>query len=298
MRNHRLYVLESLQPQDRSSLVEDLANVAIVKPWFTVKRVQVSGAEELFSSLAAIRCDVSDSDMIPWIHIEAHGSPTGLVTHPSNQEVLWQDLREPLTQVNVQAQNRLLLTLGTCWGENIYRTLDMKSRSPFEFYIAPRDTILTREVESAFYTFYSELVTTQDVELAVRRSRIHNGVFSIVSSEQVLDMLVQMKADDLALDKIDLRLHEGYLKVTPSGLCGEKWPLSEVTMVELRLKYARSWLDNITEMCDRFLMLDLYPDSIRRYQVPIRFAEQLMRNGGMTLIASVLGEFRSTASSR
>src|SRR5688500_18496426 len=66
--------------------------------------------------------DVVSFSMHPFLHFEIHGSKNGIVLN-SKELVPWRQMTELLREVNVNTQNNTMVSLATCYGAYIYKSI-------------------------------------------------------------------------------------------------------------------------------------------------------------------------------
>ena len=281
MRCHRLYILQSLPDSDKTRLAADLAMVTKVKSWFEVRDLQVNSAEQLLSLMRQVALDTSADGAYPMMHFEVHGSHEGFQIHPTDELVSWSDLWEVLVPIKVLTENRLLITLGSCQGDQVFRTIRHGKGSPFGYFIGPRGIISPTEVYEAFYTLYSELVQEGDIEKAIARSRVHDGRFSIATSEGIFEQFASLMADRLAPTRVDEALEAGYFTYSHGGFRGETWPFSPELLDTLRREHAQSWHRTFIEHYIEFFHLRQNPGSTSRYKALETYLGRLLEHDSL-----------------
>lgn len=171
----RIIVIESLGPDDGmrtgTMLVEDFfpqlakqgASVAI-----ETSILKPQSKQELFAMLSAIALEVQANGAYPILHFEIHGSndATG-VAMANGEEATWKDLGPMFEAVNYATRNNTVVVLATCNGDGL-QTIMSRRRAPFWGLVAPTGIIHTGPLYAGMKAFYTELLTSQNGDEAVR----------------------------------------------------------------------------------------------------------------------------------
>ncbi|MHA8103939.1 hypothetical protein [Aquirufa nivalisilvae] len=167
----KIYIIESLpdgeKPTGSQLYVEtivrktDQLNLPIKHQLITV-----STKIEFFDILNSIAEEVEINCYHPIIHFEIHGDEIGFELK-SGEEVKWEDLTEVLRKINLKTQNNTFLTLATCFGIYIYKTIKPNYPSPFWGTISPKGKINPSKALAGFQSFFEVLLETGDLNKSV-----------------------------------------------------------------------------------------------------------------------------------
>lgn len=139
-----IIVIQSLFIEDDNS-GEDLYN-DIIKRYIDYNKKsiahqfhRVSSKEELAEILRYID---SNAIYIPGgivIHFEIHGSEgkDGLILSDRSL-ITWKELITFFREINIKTDNRLYITLATCYGRYLFEGVDSDKKSPYSGYISDR----------------------------------------------------------------------------------------------------------------------------------------------------------------
>lgn len=114
------------------------------------------------------------------IHIEAHGCKAGLeVPNSGNQKasiVPWNILVDRLRGINVASDFNLGVFVAACEGIEAVRPMTIKKPAPYMFLVGPKAPLPAKELETAAKNFYDEILTSNDLNMALSRlPRIFNS---------------------------------------------------------------------------------------------------------------------------
>lgn len=213
--------------------------------------------------MAAIRGEAETNNGQVWMHFEAHGSEAGIQLWPSLELVEWHEMTSDLIEVNLRTKNRLVVTMGTCFGHHFWRTMDLRRRAPFAYYIGPKGTISADRAYSVFYSFYSELVLSGDFNLAFERSGVGEESFGALLAHQMIMIHVQLVLEDLDPFRIAKFLSDGHRKHGES----RPWPRTRHEYAELRQQYVERLIGSTVEFYQRYLFIDEHPEISTRYNL-------------------------------
>lgn len=146
--------------------------------------------KEFFESLEHIKQHIIYNFVSPIIHIEMHGSPEGLESG-EGELIEWKELRNILIEMNLVCENNLFLTLATCYGAYIFKTISPKFSTPFWGFVGAFEEVNVGEVLANFNAFYSEFLNSFDFNLAESALNQSNPTliskFKFRNTQQVFD---------------------------------------------------------------------------------------------------------------
>ena len=146
----KIAILQSLPDGEISTgrkLFEDLDTLNTVKDiGLEIKFYNICTSKEFIYVIFSLIAEAKKSEMIPILHIEAHGTPDrkGIVL-ASGEVVTWKELKDPLMQLNEATKNNLIVVLASCWGGYLMEILTPvhKAKAPCWGLIGPSDKITT-----------------------------------------------------------------------------------------------------------------------------------------------------------
>lgn len=120
-----------------------------------IRYIRVTTLEDLQNGLSKILDEIKSDDLIPWLHLEGHGSKdeSGFML-AGGKNCSWAQLTELITPLNISTELNTLLVLATCYGGSFAGTISTSDRAPVSGLIGPKYEIKTGEVEEGFIAFY------------------------------------------------------------------------------------------------------------------------------------------------
>jgi len=178
-----VFVIESLRAGEQktgTSLYNDII----------VRRMQQRGLDgqynlfsvstkiEFFQALEAIRQKVIFELANPVIHFELHGDENGLQTN-NGDDISWDELQFSLLQINAISGNNVLISMATCKGAYIFKSINPSAWTPFWGCVGPFEVVQGDEILENYTAFYNEFLQSDDLnaaEAALRAANL-NGQF-------------------------------------------------------------------------------------------------------------------------
>jgi hypothetical protein len=160
-----IFVLEFLSPPaDRrtgrelfDSTIEPLGQTQGLSTGY----VAVSSEEMLVPDLWAIHRRCSQHRLSPIIHIESHGTRSGLAA-PDGSLIPWEALVPPLRAINAACEMNLLVTLAACHGMAMVRALSPLEPAPVWGLFGPNIQVHESEIVQGYQIFFKTLLATLD----------------------------------------------------------------------------------------------------------------------------------------
>lgn len=167
---NRIYVIESLLDDERKTgkhLYENkLMHLNAKYPNLSCELHQVGTKQEFLDLLSEIETGCKADAVFPIIHLECHGSETGL--QMSNKEFIdWEDLREDFVSINIACRLNLLVTVAACSGAYLIFTARRMDTVPFFAVIGVEKEISNLDLEAGFNAFYGEFFKSLDGDKAI-----------------------------------------------------------------------------------------------------------------------------------
>jgi hypothetical protein len=168
-----VYIVQLLDPADTnktgsalSTTIQPLALAQGIDPQF----IDLHSNSELLPALAAIETRCQQRKDSPIIHIESHGSVTG-IGRRSDPLIAYDALKEPLTAINRVSRGNLLVTMAACFGASLVSVFVHSTRMPVWALLGPTTLALPSDIERGFQAFYHALLTTLDLNTALSSLR-------------------------------------------------------------------------------------------------------------------------------
>ncbi len=166
-----IFILESLRPGDLltgTDLFNDVIRPRMLQQGLEdqCELISVSTKAEFINAMEFIRQMEIQQEANPIIHFEMHGDEYGLQL--GNDECIdWSELQFYLLQLNGICGNNLFISMATCYGGHIYKTINPGAWAPFWGFAGPFDEVKVREVILNFSTFYDEFLQSRDFNAAI-----------------------------------------------------------------------------------------------------------------------------------
>lgn len=200
---NRVYIIESLKPDDRTTGTElhnDLLQwKSYSHPDFESVLKKPVNRDDFFSVCDEILDKCINESISPIIHFEIHGASdqSGLVLS-SGELVTWGELSHKIRAINHQLKNGLFITMGVCHGCYFISKDVVDQPSLFQGIVASFDSLYEGDIYIQFYSFYEELFTSFDLNKAYKKlieanpkaKNPGNGVnYACYSSEYIFAMV-------------------------------------------------------------------------------------------------------------
>ncbi|MBI1767637.1 MAG: hypothetical protein HYR67_04615 [Bacteroidetes bacterium] len=167
---NRIFIIQSLPDGDKRTGDEielKIKYISFKESSITVELIDVDSRSSFFNELKKIR-ELIPNGILPFIHFEIHGNEHGLVL--SNNELLeWNDLKEPLRDLNKRTKNNLFISLATCYGGYLLRIYKPWEACPFYGYIGPIGIAFDNDLEASYSAFFETLLLTNDFANATEK---------------------------------------------------------------------------------------------------------------------------------
>ena len=122
-----------------------------------------------------------------WLHITAHGNQQGIKV--GEDFLTWQDLQQPLADLNRACGGQLLLCMSSCYGLAALQ-IAFGADPPFYAVIGARAEVQQRALGAYWNAFYERLADGMSLAGAVAWLReTRSEEFMILTTQQIQDML-------------------------------------------------------------------------------------------------------------
>lgn len=262
-----IFVIESLRPEDE--LTGKRLFDRVIYPGMLEKNLEancdhitVVSKQDFFNAISIIRTKLISDNISPIIHLEMHGSKTGLQL-TNYERIIWEELQPILIELNVLCKNNLFLTMATCYGGYVYKAISPKLQAPFWGFVGPFELVDEDEILADFTNFYFELLNSLDVnaaETALHRQNAPNASKFIFQNTEFAfkKAYSNYEQNHLTPERIEERLtqiEEEFRKIRDY----QDWSSERIK------EFARSIIVDQNDatkerMMTRFFMRDIYPE--------------------------------------
>jgi len=147
------------------------------------------------------------------IHFEIHGENErkGLVL--ANRELItWDELVVLLRQININCNNKLFLTMATCYGRFLYKGVHQFEKSPFSGYISASEIVSNEEIMGDFEGLFEKLIENGNIVEAYLALEENGSNFYYKDLESILMDALKISVEQLLSDE------EGKKEVLQMGI--------------------------------------------------------------------------------
>lgn len=167
-----IFVIESLQNDDKKTgteLFEDVIRRRMMQKGVeqNCELMIVNTKSEFFDALEKIKQIEVYQLANPVIHLELHGSENGLQVR-NGENISWQELQFFLLQLNGVCGNNLFVTMASCKGGYIFKTIQPNAWTPFWGVVGPFEIVQSEEILANYTSFYDEFLQTGDINTAIQ----------------------------------------------------------------------------------------------------------------------------------
>lgn len=225
--------------------------------------LRIESGDEFIQCLGQCRKDANEKDIIPMLHIECHGGEDGL-QFADGSFVGWEELKLPLTELNVSTSLNLMVAVAACTGGALAKMLRISDRAPFWGLIGPTQPLMPDDLEKAFRALYLELLSTKSPAKAIQAmdKATTPGLFWRTTAqglfERVWSGYKKEYCNAEALTMRAKRMSES-LRKEPNVLLP--------SIDELKLKLVEHEPEAFEHFRNAFFMYDLSPENIGRFPV-------------------------------
>lgn len=229
-----------------------------------INLVNIVNKRQLIEELSLIERRALDEDNYPLLHLEIHGSDdsSGLILS-SGEYVSWDDLKTPLTNINIATRLNLIVILAVCYGAHLMKIIQATDRAPCWGLIGPTKEISTGMVLSDFYKFYKTLLESGSGGSAFRALvETSENVYHFTNAEQLFrTVYARFIEEECSPSSIDIRARRLYRRL-------KKDPAARLVSVgKLKRQLKQTQEPYFNKYSDNFFMFDLYEDNRSRFTV-------------------------------
>jgi hypothetical protein len=265
----RIVILESLSSRDLHTGVKIREDIEVFN-LFHNRGLQVefhnpTKKTDFISKLSVLMRDTKKYENNPLIHIEAHGSndTRGLILG-SGEFISWDELKKPLTDLNIATKNNLFIVLSACFGAYLTTIILPTDRAPCFGLIGPTKA-LGAEHFLRFSRFYQELLASGSGSEAVKQLNLDAGEgglnYSLTDAEDFFAMTNEKYFGRYCTNsQYDKRASEIIEQLKAMGK-------STPRIGWIKKHYKKTEKDYFQKFKTRFFMIDLYPENANRFTV-------------------------------
>ena len=266
-----VHIIESLRSVDYHTgrrLFEDLEPITLTAiPQVTSRFSPVHTRNEFLHLLRSIAEDARLHSHSPILHIEAHGSSTGIQVS-SGECLTWTEFKAELIAINEISRLNLLVILAACDGANLLNIIQPVDRAPVCVLIGPNRIVSAGEIERASLTFYRTLFGLRDARAAWRA--MNDAVtpapltFAVFTAEYVFRyVMYHYFATQCSEEVLAERESRAIAHLEQDGISGEDLERGRQWLH----RYMRDHQSHFERIKKHFFFCDLYPENTARFGV-------------------------------
>lgn len=261
MRINCIYVIESLTGEKKTGkILYDKIISEFSDRQFKTFYFDIKNKKQLIETFIQIVNTTNNNEVIPLIHMEFHGSKSdqGIGIEPSKEFVPWNQIENYFRQINIKTKNSLIITLGVCYGAQLQLICDPSKPAPFFELLAPMNSIFNSEILSGYSNFYKGLLTGEDYICLVKRLKL-NDKFKFYGSAHLYKSMIYMYEILFTPENFESQRTETEKCLKENNIYG---PIKKTNFEE----YKKLLPDELRAVKDKYLMIDLYPENLLRFQ--------------------------------
>jgi hypothetical protein len=266
-RFNQILVIDSIPTGELNTakrLFEDLETYAAAySPSPAVQYVRVESGDELIEQISKCRKDVVERDVVPMLHIECHGDEDGF-QFADGSLADWEELKSPITELNVATRLNLLIAVAACTGGAIAKVLRMSDRAPFWGLIGPTRAVTASALEKAYRALYLTLLSTKSPAKAVEAmdAATEPGLFWRTTAQGLFEKgWAGYKKEHCSAEALEVRAKR--MQERFKQLSGKSPP----TVEELKVRLVTHEPKAFERFRATFFMYDLFPEHQTRFPV-------------------------------
>lgn len=233
----------------------------------TIEYSGVKTATELWALLRRVKDDIAKTGEIPLLHFECHGNDDGIGL-ASKEFVYWEDLCEPLREINILTRMHLFVSVAACMGAYLASQLSPVKRSPFLTVLSTTEELYPDELYRGFHAFYHALLSTGNGNEALKALRRHNEkgmCFSFTDAPHLFKLACQRYFERLCTpEKYQERILDIQAEQQELGFL-----VADAQAIYAHL--VTSEQPSFEKFREQYFMRDLFPENEIRF--PITFNE-------------------------
>ena len=228
-----------------------------------------STKNEVISSIKLATLRAEKYRFIPVLHIEAHGGQDGLVGPNGNggiELLSWDELTEPLQQLNLATRCNLIVVVAACIGFAGILALVRGPRAPAIAIVGPEAQIEVGRLFEGTKEFYRRWMDVNPnlTDIVNSASRETGSValdwepFPVLAYDSLSEhLIVSLREDQQYMQKCRIR------RLMLNNTCGSEKEIE----IKLSLLSPSFQKPLIQKMWDKMFMIDLYPENEKRFGV-------------------------------
>lgn len=204
----------------------------------------------------------NEERLFPLIHFATHGNVEGLKL--KEDRITWEELREPITKLNIASKNNVVLNMAACSGAFSIGLYEAET-APYHFMFGPQSDICEDDLENHLANFYKYYIDKPNLVEAFKFMKRQNNdekvpfqVDSCIFMHQRIWKLICEEIDkgsarhELLSGLKEIADKESYEKLKSGMLYKEE-------IIEI-------YKGNYSNFKNKYFMSDLYPELEERFK--------------------------------
>lgn len=230
---------------------------------------ECSNKEEVLSSIEQATIFAKKNNIIPVLHIEAHGNQDGLGCQNDNGNIeflSWDELTEPLQELNLATRCNLVIVVAACIGFAGIQALVRGPRAPAIALVGPDAEIKVGHLFEGTKEFYRRWMDKDPnlTDIVNSASRETGSVafdwepFAVLAYDALAEhLIISMREDQQQMQKC--RIQQLMLNNTNGSVQDTENKLSLISPSFQKPLIQKMW--------NEMFMIDLYPENEQRFGV-------------------------------
>lgn len=283
----KVVIVQSLEPHETQTgrMIADFLTSELEsnKHLMQVEFKTCWSATEFLEVLTALEHE-ANSEEIPLLHVETHGSKEMGLEFENGSELSWDGLATHLRRLNVATRFNLLALFSACWGGYFLEKMSAIQQAPCYAMVAPSDQLWPNEIYASFTAFYRVFLKELDVASAVNAMStipLEKGYWfgktAEIWFEQILLDYVRVKCSN------EMAEHRAKTLQSEMVKDGKSIPLPQ--LLELLREKNRKKL--LPDYFSKYFMLKEIPENAGRFSAlykRMEFALNELRAGGQHVV--------------
>ncbi len=265
-----IYTIVSLQDDERNTAEElffdVIKNFENKYKGFNSFYFEVNSKKDLIDLLENISCNSENKNLLPVIHIEAHGleSFMGIQIAKTKESFYWEEFYPFFSRINFKLKNTLIITTGICFGSNLYINIDYSKPAPFFALIASIDKINSSDIYKNYTDFYNKLMFSMNLTDSLKLLDLN--LVKVFGIENLIKVYLDSSVGKLCDENYQTNLSKS---VVNFNFIQKNNNLSEqnrnIYNQDVLVNYRIFLINEINDVWKNFLMIEQYPSLINRF---------------------------------
>lgn len=235
---------------------------------------------EFVDLITNIRSDVAEKGVVPYIHVEGHGSKDSL-HFPDQSSIKWTDVFEEFRKINILSKNNLFFSSGACKSAYAFKAATITKPAPVFGMLAPEKEVLSGGVVDGFVAFYKSLIMSESLNEAFNAfaDATNAKEYALIFSQLLFEKAAYNYLTQHCMGKGRMARLENIVSqaVVETGL-----PVN-VARKQLKKELAKPQAPALMKFHKKFMLSELYPENAKRFPFDAAKFERDVRSGKLRL---------------